>query len=105
MYGVRAAGSRDGAGVLAHVRKRHLLDDQIAVVLKADPHIVALGRLAIAGGPDHLVVADILILLQQQRFIIKQPISTYVRQSTQIRFQISSVRGVRLGVLPFQTKL
>ncbi len=67
VYGVWAAGPGDRAGVLAHVREGDLLDDEIAVLLQPETDVVALGRLSIAGGPHHLVVADILVLLKKSK--------------------------------------
>ena len=63
VYGVGAAGAGHRAGVLTHVRKLDLLDDKVAVFCHREADIVAVGRLAVSGGPDHPVVTDILALL------------------------------------------
>jgi len=65
--GVWAPGPGHGAGVLTHVREGDLLDDEVAVLLQPETDVVSLGRLAVAGGPHHLVVADILVLLQKSK--------------------------------------
>ncbi len=65
--GVWAPGPGHRAGVLTHVGEGDLLDDEVAVLLQPETDVVALGRLAVAGGPHHLVVPDILVLLQKSK--------------------------------------
>ncbi len=92
---VGAAGPGDCAGVLAHVGKLDLLDDQVAIVGHFEADVIAVGRLAVRGGPNHAVVPNILALLKRKEIFKCYVLNIYNRNLAIFKCRIVYLKWAR----------